>query len=355
MLRYLLEAAAALIASVALVGAARRWARRRNVLDHANDRSLHLHPTPRGGGIGIVIPVCAAIAVAEVFIPELKAAALWIAGIGLLVAAVGLADDLRGLPALTRLVAHLSAGILVVVGIGTWTNFAWPGLWSLDLGWAAIPFTVLLVAGFINAYNFMDGVDGIAGGQGVVAGLGWIGAGYALHAPLVIVAGTAIASASLGFLFFNWPPASIFMGDVGSGFLGFVLAALVVFVSPRSHAAATAGILFIWPFVFDTAFTLVRRARRGENLLSAHRSHLYQRLVLTGISHRAVALLYAVLASVGVAGGVAVARDARLPSIAAAFLIPSLAAGLWLVVIWRERHHPIPAALGPPLHSPAAR
>ena len=338
MLSYVLGAGGAgLIASVGLVAAARYWAQRRMVLDHPNDRSLHLRPTPRGGGIGIVAPVCLAMGAVGVLLPETANAAIWLTGVGLLVAAVGLADDVRGLPALTRLAAHVIAGVLVVVGIGAWRSFAWPGLGVLDLGRVAVPFTVLLVVGLTNAYNFMDGVDGIAGSQGLVAGLGWTGVGYALQDPLVTVAGSVIACASLGFLFFNWSPASVFMGDVGSGFLGFMLAALTVFVSPRSPAAASAGILFVWPFVFDTAFTLFRRAGRRENLLCAHRSHLYQRLVLTGVSHGAVALLYAVLATVGVVVGIAVVREARLVSLAGSVLIASLAAGLWVVVIWRER------------------
>ncbi|MGI8785224.1 MAG: glycosyltransferase family 4 protein [Acidobacteriota bacterium] len=291
------------------------------------------------------MPICFAMGVVGVLVPETKDAATWLAGVGLLIAAVGLVDDVRGLPAVTRLVAHVSAGALLVAGIGTWHTFVWPGLWCVDLGWAAVPFTILLVVGLTNAYNFMDGVDGIAGTQGVVAGLGWIGAGYALQDPLLAVAGAAIGMASLGFLLFNWSPASVFMGDVGSSFLGFLLAALAVFVAPRSPTAATAGVLFVWPFVFDTAFTFLRRASRRENLLRAHRSHLYQRLVLTGVSHRTVALLYGGLGTVGVAVGNAVAREARPASIAGAFLIGALAAGLCLGVSWRERA--VVASAGP--------
>jgi UDP-N-acetylmuramyl pentapeptide phosphotransferase/UDP-N-acetylglucosamine-1-phosphate transferase len=328
---------AGLTASVGLVSAAQHWAQRKTILDQPNDRSLHVRPTPRGGGIGIVVPVCFATAGVGALVPEARAAGIWLAGVGLLVAAVGLVDDVRGLPAVTRLVAHVSAAALVLLGIGTWRTFVWPGLWSFSLGWAAVPFTFLVVVGLTNAYNFMDGVDGIAGSQGVVAGFGWIGAGYAIQDPLLAVVGAVIAMASLGFLFFNWSPASVFMGDVGSSFLGFLFAALAVYVATRLPATATAGILFVWPFVFDTAFTFLRRARRRENLLCAHRSHLYQRLVLTGVSHRTVALLYGALATVGVAVGNAVVREARLASIAGAMLIGALAVGLWLAVIWRER------------------
>lgn len=338
MLTYVLWAGGAgFVASVALVAAARHWAARRMVLDRPNDRSLHLRPTPRGGGIGIVLPTCVAIAGVGALVPQASPAAAWLAGIGLMVAGVGIADDVSGLTAITRLVAHIVAGVLVVAGIGTWRTVVWPGLWSLELGWTAVPLTVLLIVGLTNAYNFMDGVDGIAGSQGVVAGFGWIGAGYVIQDPLVTVAGAVIALTSLGFLLFNWSPASVFMGDVGSSFLGFLLGALAVYVAPRSPSTATEGILFVWPFVFDTAFTVLRRASRRENLLCAHRSHLYQRLVLTGMSHAKVALLYAALATVGVAVGVTVAREARFASIAGALLIGALAVGLWLTVIGRER------------------
>ena len=338
MLSYILWAGGAgLIAAVGLVAAAQYWAQRRMLLDHPNDRSLHIRPTPRGGGIGIVVPICFAIGGVGLLVPEARAPSTWLAGIGLLVAAVGLCDDVRGLPAVTRLVAHVFAAALVIAGIGTWRTFTWPGLWSVDLGWVAVPFTLVLVVGLTNAYNFMDGVDGIAGSQGLVAGVGWAVVGNALQDPLVALAGTVIALASLGFLFFNWSPASVFMGDVGSAFLGFLLAALAVYVAPRAPATATAGMLFVWPFVFDTTFTFLRRAGRRENLLSAHRSHLYQRLVLTGVSHRMVALLYGLLATVGVVVGMAVGREARFASIGGALLIVVLAASLWLVVIWRER------------------
>jgi UDP-N-acetylmuramyl pentapeptide phosphotransferase/UDP-N-acetylglucosamine-1-phosphate transferase len=337
MLNYILCAAGAgLLVSAGLVGAARDWAKRRMLTDRPNVRSLHVRPTPRGGGIGIVVPTCVALGAMGAIAPHGQVAAAWIGGIGLLVAAVGMVDDVRGLSAITRLVVQGSAAALIVAGIGAWRTFAWPGLWCVDLGWMAIPFTILIVAGLTNAYNFMDGVDAIAGTQGAIAGFGWIGAGYALRDPMLAVAGAVVAASCLGFLLFNWPPASIFMGDVGSGFLGFVLAALTVSVALRSPATATAGILFVWPFVFDTAFTLLRRLRRRENLLHAHRSHLYQRLVLTGLSHRSVTSLYAVLAIAGVIVGNAVAREAASPSSAGALLIAALSGALWLTVVWRE-------------------
>jgi len=337
MLNYILwPAGAGLLISASLVAATRDWARRRMVMDRPNARSLHVRPTPRGGGIGIVVPTCLALGAMAAMAPYAQVPAAWIAGVGFLIAAVGMIDDVRGLSAVTRLVVQSTAAVLIVVGIGVWRTFAWPGLWRVDLGWMAVPCSILLVAGLTNIYNFMDGIDGIAGTQGAVAGLGWIVAGNALQDPLLVVAGAVVAASCLGFLVFNWPPASIFMGDVGSGFLGFVMAALTLSVAVRSPAIATAGILFVWPFVFDTGFTLLRRLRRRENLLHAHRSHLYQRLVLTGLSHRSVTMLYGALAIAGVVVGSAVAREAEPASSAGALLIATLSGALWLSAVWRE-------------------
>jgi hypothetical protein len=116
-----------------------------------------------------------------------------------------------------------------------------------------------------------------------------------------------------------------------------MLAALVVMAAPRSPDVALAGVLFVWPFVFDTTFTFLRRMRRGEHLLSAHRTHLYQRLILTGVTHRAVTVTYGALALVGVTTGLAVVHAAKSASIAGAISICVLAAGLWIAVVWRER------------------
>jgi UDP-N-acetylmuramyl pentapeptide phosphotransferase/UDP-N-acetylglucosamine-1-phosphate transferase len=335
--RILWAAAAGLLTSLGLIAGVREWTRRGALLDHPNDRSLHTRPTPRGGGIGIVVPVLLCLVVLTAMDAAGRTSIAWIAAAGLVVAAVGLIDDLRGLPALTRLTTQVFGAMVMTAALGHWRVFVWPGLWVLDLGWTGFPLTVILVVGLTNAYNFMDGIDGIAGTQGVVAGLGWAGVGYTVQDPCVATTGAVLATASLGFLIFNWPPASIFMGDVGSSFLGFILAALVVLVAPRSPAIALAGVLFVWPFVFDTTLTLLRRVSRGENLFSAHRTHLYQRLVLSGVPHRTVTLAYGALAIVGVATGNAIVREATTVSLAGALLICVLAAGLWMAVIFREQ------------------
>ena len=333
----LMAGAFGLLASIAIVALTRNWARRRRVVDHPNDRSLHEQPTPRGGGIGIVIPTLVVLALAPWWMPGASTPALWFAVLALTVAAVGLVDDIRSLSAAVRLVFQLLAASVFVHVVADWTTLELPAVGRVELGVLAMPATVLFVVWLTNAYNFMDGIDGIAGLQAVVAGIGWVGAGHYLGDSLLAGAGAVVAGASLGFLLFNWSPASIFMGDVGAPFLGFLFAGLTVYASTLSALAATAGLLFVWPFLFDSIVTLIRRAARGENLLRAHRSHLYQRLVLGGASHRHMSLLYGALAGIGVAAGwTLMAGSARAQALVAP-VIGALALMLYMFVVVRER------------------
>ena len=330
-----LASSVGLVGSVALVALTLRWARRRQMLDHPNERSLHDRPTPRGGGIGIVVPTAAAIAVAAATLDAPGTWSLWLAGLALCLAIVGFLDDLRNLSATLRLAIQIAAAAVFVWAVGPWQAVNLPGVVQLDLGVAAAAFTVAFLVWISNAYNFMDGIDGLAGVQGLIAGLGWVLVGHRLNDPVIAAAGAVVLFACVGFLFFNWPPASIFMGDVGTGFLGFLFGGLTVYASARSPAAAAAGVAFVWPFLFDTTFTIARRTTRRENLLRAHRSHLYQRLVLTGYSHRAVTLLYGGLAAVGAVIGLASLGTNPWPGLW--YALPVLAGAIWLLVLKRER------------------
>jgi UDP-N-acetylmuramyl pentapeptide phosphotransferase/UDP-N-acetylglucosamine-1-phosphate transferase len=145
---------------------------------------------------------------------------------------------------------------------------------------------------------------------------------------MILILGVLLAASSAGFLVHNWPPARIFMGDVGSAFLGFVFATLPSMLQLPSSRPAAIGFLVVWPFVFDTAFTFLRRLRRKESVFSAHRSHLYQRLVIAGWSHVTVTLLYSTLA---IAGSMAAIVIPRAETAVFAALVPGI--GLWLVVV----------------------
>ena len=263
----------AMLASAVLV----RLIRARAVLDHPNERSSHSVPTPRGGGIAIVLIT-------------LGGSAFWmtprfavVAVAALAIAVVSFIDDLHPLPATLRLGVQIAAALPVA-------------LLFVPLVWA--PLALLWIVGLTNAYNFMDGIDGIAGGQAVVAGLGWALLGMLTQQPLVATVGLLTAGSSAGFLTHNWQPARIFMGDVGSAFLGFLFASLAVMAWPNLRLVA-AGVLVVWPFVLDAGVTFVRRALRGERLMEAHRSHVYQRLNQRGLSHGAVASIYIALAAAG--------------------------------------------------------
>jgi UDP-N-acetylmuramyl pentapeptide phosphotransferase/UDP-N-acetylglucosamine-1-phosphate transferase len=313
-----LTMAGTFVACAVLVGGIRRWVSRRGLLAMPNARSSHVVPTPTAGGIGIVAAVLAALAVhaalsgADARVPAALAAA------GLMIAAVSFVDDVRGVRPIVRLVIHLAAALLIAL--------------AAQVTPILLLFAVLWIAGLTNAYNFMDGIDGIAGGQAVVAGVTWMMLGSMAGLPLVAVLGAALAGSSLGFLIHNWPPARIFMGDVGSAFLGAMFGAMVALTTATPTLAA-AGALAVWPFVFDASFTLIRRLRRRENIFEAHRSHLYQRLTIAGFSHGTVSAIYAGLAMLGGAIGLGIASGA-VPLLPLPFIaIGAAALGLWLVVL----------------------
>ena len=309
------------------------WARRRDLLDRPNHRSSHVVATPRLGGIALVLGFVAGIGVLRVAGSPIGPDSLVVVAGALAIALLGLADDVRHVDALVRLGAHVGVALMVVLASGV-AEYAWGG-------WIAVAICVFWIVALTNAYNFMDGIDGIAGAQAVVAGAGWVAVGSLDSHAEVTGIGLLLAAAGAGFLLYNWPPARVFMGDAGSGFFGFLFAALPLAAaptdgSPRVVLWATAA-LVVWPFLADTGFTLLRRAVRRENILAAHRSHIYQRLVITGLSHRRVTLLYAALAALGVAAAVAMAagRSTLVPLLLAATAAGAVAT--WRITVVRER------------------
>ncbi len=354
-----LAAAAALaaVSSWAIVAVVRDAARRRGLLDVPNARSSHARPTPRLGGLGIVVGVVAGVALAVGLGVE-ASRLLPVVGIGLCVAAVSLADDLRGLPALVRLAVHAAAAAGVVWSVGGFDVVAIAGepVWSgTGFAMSSPPLAALVtgawIVGFVNAFNFMDGIDGIAAGQAAVAGAAWAAIGWWQGEPALAALGVALAAACAGFLPHNWSPASIFMGDVGSAWLGFLIAAAPLVTRPP-RALLLPAALAVWPFVFDTTLTILRRAAHGENLLAAHRSHLYQRLTQAGWSHGAVAALYTGLAA---GGAILAVRGAISGAVGpgALALVALAAATLWGLVVLVERQQTRGVA-GPLEESPRA-
>jgi Fuc2NAc and GlcNAc transferase len=321
------------------------WAEKKNILDRPNSRSSHVSPTPRGGGLGIVIPTLLAAAVALFFVPFRSAGSglsffplALLAGGGALVAGISWLDDIGRIASVAaRLIVHVLAAGSAVWALGGWPRIELPFLPVLAVGSGGIIIAVLWIIGLINVYNFMDGIDGLAGIQAVTAGAGWLVAGFLSgNVPVVLPAVIAGSSAG-GFLAYNWPPARIFMGDVGSAFLGYSFAVLPLIAARtsgrfRAERLPLAAFLLVSPFVIDGTFTLLRRLVRGERLSQSHRSHLYQRLVISGLDHKTVTLLYGGLGILGAGAGVAFLQ---LPGrLAAGGLAVFATLAIWIVP-WR--------------------
>lgn len=301
----LLLPAGTLVVSLLLTGLARKIALRYRILDHPNERSSHSQATPRGGGVAILAASSVFIAVGVLSGVIAGRDALAILPGLLVLGAVGWADD-RGevRPHIRLLLQLLAAG---------WTIYILGGLpsvrlgnASLPLGWLGYPLGVIGIVWSVNLFNFMDGIDGIAGSQAVLV-FGSLGVMLTQmgSASLAAIALT-LAAGSAGFLAWNWPPARIFMGDVGSGPLGYAAAALAI-SSERANAAPLLVVgIVAGVFSLDATVTLVRRVARGKNPAEAHRDHAYQRLARLWNSHRrvtasaaAVTLILIVLAAIG--------------------------------------------------------
>jgi Fuc2NAc and GlcNAc transferase len=312
----------AFVTSIVVVRLVERWARQLELIDRPNARSSHVEPRPRGGGLGIVAGVIAAVVVLAAWRAEPSAPVFVVLAGALLVAASGPWDDVRGLGVGPRLVVQTAAAVWVVAMCGGIERLPLPAPADLSLGVVAgIALAVVWIVAVTNFFNFMDGADGLAAGQAVVtlaalAAVFWPGG-----ASLVALAS---AAATAAFLLRNWAPARIFMGDVGSAFLGFLLAALP-FAAPRG---ARPDVLFVVGislslFLFDPVVTLVARTRRGEPIGVAHREHVYQRLIVPGRPHGRV-----VFALVVAAAGLSVlavwafhASALRWPAVAAAVVV----------------------------------
>lgn len=272
--------AAALVAFVlalALTPAFRAAARRWGLLDRPNARSSHQRVVPRGGGAAIVAATLLS---------------LWLGGVGssgrpgvvgillggALLALIGLWDDRHGLSPFVRLAAQLAVAAGVVFLVGGIERLPLPAPLDLPLGTAGGAAAVLWLVGVVNFFNFLDGIDGLATVQAVVTAAGVALAGWD---PAATLLAAAVAGAAAGFLPYNWSPASVFLGDVGSYFLGYTLAVLPLAAPTGSRSQAVLFVtLSLWMFLADAAWTLARRARRGARWYEAHREHLYQELAL---------------------------------------------------------------------------
>ena len=290
MIHWLFAAGAALLSAFLC----RRFldpASRLHVLDHPDHRSLHRQATPRTGGVAILVSLLLAwwLGVAGNAAP-LSQVIVWMSGGALVLGILGVWDDLHDLSPWRRLPVQVLVALVMVFAGFSLTSLRLPGLeWPLPplLGHGL---AFLLLLWMTNLYNFMDGMDGFAGGMAVIgfttlALLGSIGGDPGFTFFSLVVAG-----ASAGFLWFNFPPARIFMGDAGAPVLGFLAAAFLLWADREGLFPLWIGLLVFAPFVVDATYTLVRRLLRGEPVWKPHCSHLYQKLVRSGWTHRRTVL-----------------------------------------------------------------
>lgn len=253
----------------------RRYALSKSLIDIPNDRSSHSIPTPRGGGVAIVVSFLATLCL--LFAGELIPADLFLSGVGAgaLVAIIGFMDDHGHIAARWRLLGHFTAAAWALYWLGGFPPVHVFGQ-VVNLGWAGTALAAFYLVWMLNLYNFMDGIDGIAGVEAVTVCLGvcvlyGAGADDSLIWPALLLA-TSVA----GFLVWNFPSARIFMGDAGSGFLGLILGILTLQAAWVSFDLFWGALILLGVFIVDATFTLLRRLIRGEKVYEAHRSHAYQ-------------------------------------------------------------------------------
>ncbi len=288
-------AAAGFLGSGLLTLAVRRVALSRGLVDVPNARSSHDMPTPRGGGLAIVIVATTALLVQGLRGSLERNLFIALAVGGLAVALIGFADDHRPVRSSVRLLVHFSAAIWAVICLGGLPPLRL-GDHLVQLGWPGYALAVFGIVWVLNLFNFMDGIDGIATSEAmfVLVGATCLTASGPATAELSIIA-LVLAAACGGFLLWNWPPAKIFLGDVGSGYLGYLIAVLALASARTNPVAVWIWLILGGAFFVDATVTLSGRILRRDRVYEAHRSHAYQRLARRWSSHRRVTLVLLVL------------------------------------------------------------
>lgn len=266
--------------SLLLTWGVKAYAIQKAILDHPNERSSHTLPTPRGGGLAIVLTFY--LGTGYLYATNTLDSNLFYAFISALpLLIVSLLDDLYTLGSKIRIIAQLLASVLALTSLGGIEMISFYFI-ELHGWWLNIPILFGMIW-LINLYNFLDGIDGYAGSEAV-----FLGVAAALIFGYDI--GWIVAAGALGFLLFNWQKAKIFMGDIGSTFLGFIFAVLMIY-SLNNGESIYSWLIILGLFWVDATLTLIRRARNGETLSQAHRKHAYQRITQAGWSHQKTVLM----------------------------------------------------------------
>lgn len=286
-----------------------RLAKAKNIVDTPNHRSSHTTATPRGGGIFLAFGTILLAGLSSLWLTDSNDNWPFLAT-GLCVAVLGFIDDLKPLPSILRLGIQfvLAATLFAILSNDSEFKIFNEVRHSFSEGGSHLTYLaaglfVVWAVGCLNIYNFMDGIDGIATLQGLVASLAWGVIAYSTNDQFTLLVTLLLLGGLLAFLRYNWPPAKVFMGDCASSFLGFAFAALPLLHSTHTGTELWQSInlsaLMLFPFLFDGTYTIFRRLSKRENILEAHCSHLYQRWTQSGSSHKHVSTRYGLSAALG--------------------------------------------------------
>ena len=293
----------AFLVSLVSTPVVRSLAFRMGAVDVPRDgRRMHDHPIPRMGGLAIFFGFILSVLVFLPLTADLRGMLLG----SVVIVILGIFDDIRSLPALPKFFIQIGAALIAVMEGNRITFLFNPNIFSADpfweLGWLAVPITVLWIVGITNAVNLIDGLDGLACGVSTISSMTMLVIALSVAEPDVAVLMAALSGACIGFLPYNLNPAKIFMGDTGSTFLGFILAV----VSIQGLFKYATIISFAVPFlmlglpIFDTCFAILRRLSRGQSPMKPDRGHIHHRLIDMGFSQKqAVATLYVISAILG--------------------------------------------------------
>jgi Fuc2NAc and GlcNAc transferase len=280
----------ALIISAFLTGVTYSYALNSGLVDTPNLRSSHERPTPRGGGLSIVVTFIALLVLLYLMTDMPKQVFYSLLSGGTLIGGVGFLDDHRHIPGIYRILVHFAAACIAVYILGGFPPLQF-GAHSIDLGWSGHVLSVVFLVWLTNLFNFMDGIDGIAAIEAIF-----------ILAAVLIISGeesgqymtlleTGLVASCVGFLFWNWPPARIFMGDVGSGFLGLTLGTLAIISATLNDLPIWTWLILAGVFIVDATVTVIRRIVNGDKWYAAHRNHAYQHAARRFQSHKRVTLL----------------------------------------------------------------
>ncbi len=286
------------VVSALLTGVLRRYALAKQLIDIPNIRSSHSVPTPRGGGVAIVVVfLLGLLSLSNIL--EISSGTLWaLCGAGAWIALIGFLDDHGHIAARWRLLAHFIGAALGLYGLGGFPSIFYTLFLGssepllIDLGWVGHFIGLFYLVWLLNLYNFMDGIDGLASIEAISVSLGgavllFLSHQAITHEVLILV---LLALTVLGFLFWNFPPAKIFMGDAGSGFLGIILGLLSIKAAWIAPQFFWSMLILLGAFIVDATWTLGRRFSQGEKVYEAHRSHAYQYAARYYGSHKKISL-----------------------------------------------------------------